>query len=336
MSERSIDLVTGATGHLGHTLVRHLLGAGRQVRAGVRTPSKASRLEGMDVAVVRTELQDKASLVAAMQDVDTVYAVAGAFKLWSKNPEADIIRPNIDGARNIVEAAAEAGVRKLIYVSSMTALDSSIQPYNPRTWNPHKNNPYESSKTAAEKLALELAATNGVDISTILPGAILGPDFHEINDTTNLLVTILTGKLPVDPNLQILIVDVRDVAAACHLAATRGRNRGRYIVSNTTPISTGRMIAIAQEMFPELGLKTPKRIPYRVLLGLAHLTSGIATLLGRQPRMNPDSIRLYGSGKPLGADTTKTKQDLGLEIIDSEQTMRDSLRYAQEQFLAAR
>jgi dihydroflavonol-4-reductase len=330
LSERTIDLVTGATGHVGFNLVQHLLAQGRTVRAGVRTPAKTKWLAPLGCEIVLTELLDNASLVEAMKGVDVVYSVAGAFKTWAKNPAAEIIRPNIEGARHIVEAAAAAGVRKLVYVSSMTTLDSRVQPFSATTWNPFNINPYEYSKTEGEKLALKLAREKGVDISTILPAAITGPNFREPTESSGLFPMILAGKLTMDPDLHLLLVDARDVAAACHVASTKGRNGERYIVSNEMPVSTGRMVAIAQEMFPELHLKTPGKLPRSALLALATVTSGVAKLLHRPPMMRSDIIRLYGGASHLRIDAANTKRDLALTLIDNEQTVRDSFRYTRE------
>src|SRR5918994_3478784 len=110
-----LSLVTGANGHLGNNLVRTLLERGEQVRAGVRNPANTEAFEGLGSEVVRVDLMDKVSLMEALEGVQTLYQVAAVFRLWARDPEQEIIQPNLEGTRNVLEAAAESGVRRVIY-----------------------------------------------------------------------------------------------------------------------------------------------------------------------------------------------------------------------------
>ncbi|MGI5458973.1 NAD-dependent epimerase/dehydratase family protein [Streptomyces sp. CA-249302] len=333
MSDDKISLVTGATGHVGFNLVQYLLAQGETVRAGVRdTGARSDRVRALDVELVRAELMDRASLVAAMRGVEVVYSVAAAFRTWAKDPENEIERVNIDGTRNLVEAALETGVRKIVHVSSMTTVDASVQPLSAETWNPLNINPYEHSKTQAEKLARRLVADTGVEFVSILPSAIFGPGFFTPTGSAELFTTILSGRFTVDPGLHLLAIDARDVAKACHLAAVRGRDQGRYLISNTTPVSTTAMVRTAQEMYPELGLKSPRTLSPAVLKPIARASSWASRLTRRPPMMRPEIVRLYAGASHLRADTSATTRDLGLQPISNEQTVRDSFRWAREHF----
>lgn len=139
-----LSLVTGANGHLGNNLTRALLERGEQevvVRAGVRNPATAGPLEGLGCEIVRCELMDKGSLLEALKGVETLYQVAAVFRHWARNPEKEIVRPNLQGTRNVLEAAAESGVRRVVYVSSIAALDKNSPhrkgPFDESTWNSH-------------------------------------------------------------------------------------------------------------------------------------------------------------------------------------------------------
>ncbi|MFD4508092.1 NAD-dependent epimerase/dehydratase family protein [Streptomyces sp. NPDC058457] len=333
MSESKISLVTGATGHVGFTLVQYLLAQGETVRAGVRdTGARSDRLRALDVELVRAELMDRASLVAAMRGVDIVYSVAAAFRVWAKDPENEIVRVNLDGTRHLVEAALEAGVHRIVYVSSMTTVDASVRPFSADTWNPLNINPYEYSKTQAEKLARQLVDGTDIEFVSVLPSAITGPGFSTPTGSVELFTTILAGKFTVDPGLHLLLIDARDVAKACHLAATRGRDMGRYLVSNTTPVSTTEMVKTAQQMFPELGLKTPRTLSPAVLKPMARAATWVSRLTRRPPLMRPEIIQIYAGAPHLRADTASTTRDLGLQPIDNEQTVRDSFRWAKDHF----
>ena len=115
-------LVTGANGHLGNTLVRALLARGDKVRAGVRNLDNRTPFEGLACELVYAELQDKTAMRKALEGVDVLYQVAAVFRHWARDPYEEIILPNINGTRLLLEAAAEAGVRRIVYVSSVAAV----------------------------------------------------------------------------------------------------------------------------------------------------------------------------------------------------------------------
>lgn len=141
-----ISLVTGANGHLGNNLVRALLDTGKEVRASVRNINNTEPFEGLGCQVVHADLLDRGSLSRAMEGVDTLYQVAAVFKQWAKDPEKEIIQTNIEGTKNVLEVAAEQGVSKIIYVSSMAALDHSVIPMDETTWNRDFSIPYLNRK----------------------------------------------------------------------------------------------------------------------------------------------------------------------------------------------
>ncbi len=179
-----LNLVTGANGHLGNNLVRALLENGEQVRASVRNPKNTTPFEGLDCEIVQADLMDKDSLLRALEGVQTLYQVAAVFKHWAPNPQADIIEPNLQGTRNILEAAASQGVERIVYVSSEVTLDHNVVPMDESTWRSEfHNNPYVQSKTEAEQLAWQLAEDLDLDMVSVLPGAILGPNCFNLTPT---------------------------------------------------------------------------------------------------------------------------------------------------------
>lgn len=115
-------LVTGANGHLGNTLVRALLDQGYRVRAGVRDVNDSAAFEGLDCERVYAELFDEAAMLEALNGVDLLFQVAAVFKHWARHPYAEIIEPNVEGTRRVLQAAAKAGVKRVVYVSSVAAI----------------------------------------------------------------------------------------------------------------------------------------------------------------------------------------------------------------------
>src|SRR5215470_17668335 len=113
MVQKKLALVTGANGHLGNNLVRLLLNKGIPVRASVRNVKNKEPFVGLNCEVVQADITDKQSLISALQGVDTFYAVGAAFKLWARDPKKEIYDVNLNGTKNLVEAAGEAGVRRI-------------------------------------------------------------------------------------------------------------------------------------------------------------------------------------------------------------------------------
>jgi NAD(P)-dependent dehydrogenase (short-subunit alcohol dehydrogenase family) len=156
-SSDSTVLVTGANGHLGHNLVLELRAQGQRVIAGVRHHHHHAALAALGCRVAQVEMLDRYSLEMAMDGVDTVYQVAAVFKHWARDPEREIYRANIEGTRNVLEAAAATSVRRVVYVSSLAALDRSKTPITEEGWNLRASNVYFRSKVDSEKLAWDLA-----------------------------------------------------------------------------------------------------------------------------------------------------------------------------------
>ncbi|AOP33112.1 epimerase [Leptospira tipperaryensis] len=233
-------LVTGANGHLGYSLVKLLKEKGYSVKASVRDlndPKKTAALKQLGVELVYADLMNKPSLLEALKGVDGLFQVAAAFNLTSDHPEEEVIRPNVEGTKNIIEAAYTCGVKKIVYTSSIAAVGAVKKgeaPLNETHWNERGIEPYAISKTKSEKLAWELAKQYGISLVTILPGTMIGPDFTEPTDSLVLIRDILQGKLPMAPKMSFSYVDVRDVALA-HIAAYENDSAsGRYIATGDT------------------------------------------------------------------------------------------------------
>ncbi|HID89848.1 MAG TPA: NAD-dependent epimerase/dehydratase family protein, partial [Anaerolineae bacterium] len=158
-------LVTGSTGCVGANVVAALLRRGYEVRAMHRPTSRLDALEGLEVEQVVGDILDPPSLARAMEECDWVFHVAAVSDYWRTPPEV-IYRVNVEGTRNVVEAALRAGVHRLIYTSSVGALgippegrlldESSVFNLPPHRF------PYGHSKHLAEEVVRE-AVAEGLD-----------------------------------------------------------------------------------------------------------------------------------------------------------------------------
>lgn len=287
----TLSMVTGANGHLGNTLVRALIARGQRVRAGVRDPDRSAALAGLDCQVVRAELQAPQSLRQALQGVDVLYQVAAVFKHWAKDPQAEIVEVNVQGTRNVLRAAAEAGVRRVVYVSSVAAVGHNGQRLDENSWNTDGQNPYYRSKILSERTAWETAQAYDLPLVSVLPSAIIGPHATRLTDTMGFLAAVLARKLVLDPNFHFNFVDVRDVADGLIRAAEKGRPGQRYILANQQASSLARVIEALDSLSP--GYPLPRRAPKSLLLLIAWLQEQRARYTGRPAELLVSQVQMF-------------------------------------------
>ena len=321
-----INLVTGANGHLGNNLTRALLARGETVRASVRNPKNTKPFEGLNCEIVQADLLDKPSLLRAMEGVDTLYQVAAVFRHWSPNPEKDIIQPNMPGTRNVIEAAAETRVRRIVYISSTVTLPHiQGKKMNENEWNTDfHNNPYYQSKTESEKLAWELAKKHGLSMVAVLPSAIIGPNDFSGTLTMNTLRLALNNGFFADINFYLNYVHVEDLVAGIIAAAEKVGNGERYILSTETPINSRRLVELAKELNPEV--KIPARAPRWLLMTIAAGMELFGRITGREPLLLRNQVALY-YGNPLTLNIQKAQKQLGFNPRPAELALRQTLTW---------
>ncbi|MFA4980376.1 MAG: NAD-dependent epimerase/dehydratase family protein, partial [Sphingobacterium sp.] len=295
MTTKKLVLVSGANGHLGNNLVRLLLSRGFQVRASVRNLDNSAALQDLPCELVAADITDKASFTRALQGVDTFYAVGAAFKLWARDPQKEIYDVNMQGTRNTIEAAAAAGVKKIIYVSSIAALDYTHTPTRESNgYNPDRRDAYYNSKNDGEKLAFQLARELGIELVSVMPGAMIGSEAAlPLNVSYDVLRLILTRQIPVDTGISLNWVDVKDVAEGCYLAALHGKPGERYILANEKCMSISDTTRLAQKLYPQLQLKIPAAVPKIVLYTIAGLMQFAARLQGKAPVITTKDIAMF-------------------------------------------
>ncbi|SIS79250.1 dihydroflavonol-4-reductase [Chryseobacterium ureilyticum] len=328
MTKNNLSLVSGANGHLGNNLVRFLLKQGIPVRATVRNIHNTKPFEGLNCELVQADITDKASFVKALQGVETFYAVGASFKLWAKDPKKEIYDVNMNGTRNTIEAAAEAGVKRIVYVSSIAALDYSQLPTKESNgYNPDRRDMYYNSKNDGEKLAFELATKLGVELVSIMPSAMIGSEaFSPLNVSYGVLKLILNKKIPVDTKITLNWIDVKDVAEGCYLAAQKGRPGERYILANEKCMTITDTTILANRLYPDLKLKVPGSVPKVALLAIAMMMEFSAKLSRKAPVLTRKDISMF-SGLQQNFDISKARNELGFNPKNPEQAVQKALDY---------
>lgn len=226
-----MQLVTGATGHIGNVLVRQLLARGEKVRALVRGGKVPAALQGLNAEIYAGDILDPESLKGALEGVDVVHHLAARINLCAQH-DPDTERVNLEGTRNLLKAAMEAHTRRFVYASSIYAMKIPEQgmidescPFDPS----FARGTYDRSKAAAS-LAVQQAAREGLDAVILCPTAVVGLyDFQVSEAGRGILLNMPAGiKFTVEGAYDM--VDVRDVARGFLLAAEKGRKGEVYIL----------------------------------------------------------------------------------------------------------
>ncbi|WP_095131766.1 NAD-dependent epimerase/dehydratase family protein [Pseudomonas sp. Irchel s3h14] len=301
-------LVTGANGHLGNTLVRALLDQGYRVRAGVRDVNDSAAFEGLDCERVYAELLDEAAMLEALNGVDVLFQVAAVFKHWARHPHAEIIEPNVEGTRRVLQAAAKARVKRVVYVSSVAAIGQNGQALDEEHWNDEEENAYYASKILSEQMAWRTAQALNLWMVSVLPSAMIGPNAAKLTDTMRFVDSVRRRQMPLDPGFHFNFVDVRDVALGMILAVEKGRSGQRYILANERSSSLAEIIDAANVVSP--GYRPPPPTPKWLLVAVAWVQERWAGLTGRPAQLLLSQVRMFHGVKQEYA-ITKARTELG-------------------------
>ena len=303
-------LVTGGTGFVGANVVRALMKRGAEVRALVRPRSDTRNLDSLEVELVAGDLRDRGSLEAALEGCDTVYHVAAMYALWARNPR-EIYDSNVTGTINILEAAGQAGVQKIVYTSSVATigLPKDGTPGTEEVPLPPEDmvSDYKRSKYLAEQEVLKYAQ-RGLPVVIVNPSFPVGAWDVKPTPSGQLIVNFLRGKIPAYVDTGLNVVDVEDVAIGHVMAAERGRIGERYILGHANLTLPELFQLLAQVS----GMSAPRiRIPY----GFAYLSACVSELVARTITHKPPFVTLAGvklSRKRMFFDTSKAVRELGL------------------------
>jgi dihydroflavonol-4-reductase len=213
-------LVTGATGFVGAALVRLLLRQGCDIRITVRSESDLKNVSGLPLEHVQADIRSRDDLKNAMDGCSQVYHVAGLYRSWMR--DYDMLRQiNVQGTRNVLEAAFAAGVKKVVHTSSIAALgmpaDGSPADENAAFNLQHLLLPYEQSKYEAELVVREYL-NKGLPVVIVRPAMVMGPGDIYPTPSGKIVLDMLHGRVPCYFDGGIDIVDVDDVAAGHMLA----------------------------------------------------------------------------------------------------------------------
>ncbi len=322
-----MNLVTGATGHIGNVLISELAVQGEKVRAFVLPGEETTWIEKAGVEIVHGNVLDYPSLLAAMQGVDTVFHLAGIISILP-GPNPLVRQVNVEGTRNVLAAMRQSGARKLVYASSIHALervphgiiiDESLQ-FDPA----NAAGEYDRSKAAASLLVRE-AAAGGLDAVIICPTGVVGPYDYMDSEMGGLIHGWMKKQLHFLVDGAYDFVDVRDIAHGMILAAEKGRRGETYILSGERIhlLELHRLVEI------ETGAKSPlfKAPWWAARLGAA-IAPWLARLTRRKPVFTAYSLETVRSNSII--TRSKASIQLGYTPRSMKQTVIDTVRWWRE------
>ena len=328
-------LVTGATGFIGGNVARQLRRRGDAVRALVRPGANDLAIRNTGVIPMAGDLLEPDSLRRAMSACEVVYHCAAVYAFWTPQP-ADIYRANVDGTRNVIAAARQAGVRRLVFTSSVSTIglpaggaDTDANAGAPRlgdeTMPPqpaHLIGHYKQSKYQAEQLALA-ANGDGLEVVVVNPCAPVGQWDVKPTPTGCIPLDFARGRIPGYLDTGMNLVDVDDVAQGHILAMERGLPGERYILGHrnlTLREVLGMLAGITGRRAPRL------RFPYWLAGAAAVGDQWLeGSLLRRTPAIPVEGIKI--ARHPMYVSSAKAVNQLGLPQSPVENALEKAVRW---------
>src|SRR3954468_4720864 len=266
--------VTGASGFIGSNLVHELVARGHRVKALLRPESDLRGLAGADFERVAGDVSKPEKLKQAMRGCDWCFHVAASYHLWLRDYRP-MYAANVEGTRNVIEAAAAASCSRIVYTSTVgciglpKAVNGVVTPTDEATAvsGAQMSNHYKRSKWEAEVVARDFAG-RGHPVVIVNPSAPIGPGDVKPTPTGQIIVDFLNRKMPAYLDTGLNWVHVRDVAIGHILAAEKGRVGERYILGTASGNWT--MKQTLEKLAEITGLPAPKfQVPYWVALAAA-------------------------------------------------------------------
>jgi len=325
--------VTGVNGHIGNNIVRDLLANGYLVRGSVRDLNDPSKTKHVLAHAEDLGLQERLELVQGdVLDADgwsemltgcdglfhtaTIYATQGTATM--------ILDTANKGTSHLLHAAAEAGIKRVVYTSSTAAIGTTPKGRvkDETVWNTDASLPYTTAKTQSEQLAWKLADELNLDLRVINPTAVLGGDFVRPTPSVDFFQDAIAGSYPVVPKFPMSVVHVRDVAVAHRRAFEVDEAEGRFILAPHANITLATICKRIRTLNPTT--KAPKYSLPNILIPVAVFQDWLGGLFGRQRYLTRAVAR-----NMMGGDTdyssAKAEKVLGMEWEDFDTCIQDTV-----------
>lgn len=315
-------LITGSSGHLGANLVRRLLDDGHDVRVLLRKGSNNAAVDGLKVDRVYGDLRDRNALNTAVQGCEQIHHCAALVSTTAGN-ERELFECNVVGTHNLLAAARQAGVSRVVVSGSLSAIGDDPNGPSDETvpFYPFENlPPYSHTKAGVEHECLK-AVVEGLDVVIAASCAIIGPNDFKPSRMGNTLIDFANGRLRAYIPGGFTFVAARDMVDGHILAMQKGRKGQKYLFS-TEFLTVDALMTIFEDV---TGRRRPRlRLPAPVMAGLASVTNVVQTRLfaGTPQRFTPAAVRFLR--KERKADCSKAMHELGYRPTSIREAVRDA------------
>ncbi len=317
-------LVIGANGFLGSHVTRMLIEDGAQVRVMVRPTANTRSIDDLPVTRFHGDIFDTAVVREAMQGCDDVYYCVVDARAWLRDP-APLFHTNVEGLRNVLDVAKNAGLRRFVFTSSYATVDrrhGHVATEEDRIGS-RRVSSYVQSRVQAEDLVMDYVAQHGLPAVAMCVSTTYGSGDWGRTPHGAFIVGAVFGKLPFLVNgIKLEVVGVDDAARAMILAAERGRSGQRYLISERM-VALKEVVRIAAD---EAGVAPPQRtISVPTLYALGALGSLRARLTGKDAELSLESVRMMRAEAEV--DHAKAVRELGWQPRPVEESIREAARF---------
>jgi nucleoside-diphosphate-sugar epimerase len=322
--------VTGGTGFIGGEVVRRLRGRGDDVACLVRNPEKGKAVAALGCELVAGDLGDKAAIRAGIEGCDAVVHAAAMYEVGIPAKQRPAMyEANVVGTERVLQAAQEAKVSKIVYVSTVGVFGNTHGKVVDESYeHPGKEftSYYEETKLEAHKIAKRMMAEEGLPCTIVQPGGVYGPgDTSQLGD---LLEQFLSGKMPLIPfpDLGICLTHVEDIAGGILLALDKGRAGEAYVISG--PATT--MREAIETVAGLTGRKAPKHaLPTPLMKAMTPIGPLVGKMMGQPPNLR--ELISSADNVTFWAGYEKAGRELGYAPRGLEEGLRQTLE-ADERF----
>lgn len=318
--------ITGATGYIGANIVLKLATDGHTIHALVRSPEKATMLDHPNIKLFKGDILDTKSIATAIASCEVVFHLAAYARVWAETP-ATYFEINVDGTKNIMQAALEAGVRKMVYTSTAGVLGPSYgQPSTEDTTRiVDFFNEYESSKTISENWALYYLK-QGLDIVIVYPPRVYGPGvMSESNAVSKLIEQYINGKwklMPGDGKRTGCYAYIEDITDGHIKALEKGRPGERYILGGENA-DYHRLFELIRK---HSGVRQKLyNVPMPLMLAFGQSQILKYRLTGKPPLLTPSWVKKYLYDWSLSSD--KAIKELAYTITPLDEGIRKTVEW---------
>lgn len=319
--------VTGASGFVGAAVVRALLARGEDIRALVRPGRAGPNLDNITIEHVTGDLRDIPAFAAQLTGCTALYHVAADYRLWARNPK-DLYDTNVDATENLIRVAAEAGVARIVYTSSVAVLGLNADETPSNEDSPvaltDMVGHYKRSKFLAEQAAQRLVTEHQAPVVIVNPSTPIGPRDVRPTPTGRIIVEAARGRMPAYVETGLNVVHVDDVAQGHLLAHDQGKVGERYILGGTD-MTLGAILGLVAN---ETGKPVPRvKLPHSLVMPIAAISETIAQVTGKEPFATRDGVRM--ARKHMYFSSAKAERDLGYTARPAPEAVKDAVAWFQ-------